>query len=124
MAGEPMGEAEGAGPQPCSAGSPGTATPTAQLPSTASCFPSPRLCFSGRRNRPSLLVEIHTHSPTKLSAGRRGEAGEQLQEQEALGESGQTDGETEPRPPSVSDSRGPGGWPAPPRPQPRLHAWP
>ena len=38
--------------------------------------------------------------------------GEQLREQEAVRESGQTDGETEPRPPSVSDSRGPGGPPA------------
>lgn len=56
----------------------GTAhSPIPTLPPTlASCSPTPhRLCSSARRNRPSLLVEIHTHSLAKLSAGRRGEEG-------------------------------------------------
>lgn len=88
------------------------------FPSPPSAWlPAPSPGFSNRRNGPSLLVEIHTHSPTKLSTERRaGRNREQLQEQEAPRESGQTDGETEPRSPSVSDSRGPGGPPAPPGP--------
>lgn len=88
------------------------------LPLTASGAPPPLppgLCFSARRNKLSLPVEIHTHSPTKLSEGRRmARKGEQLWEQEALQENGRTDGEMEPRSPSVSDSRGPGGPPFPP----------
>ena len=89
------------------------------FPSPLSAWlPAPSPGFSNRRNGPSLLVEIHTHSPTKLSAGRRvGRNREQLQGQEAPRESGQTDGETEPGSPSVSDSRGPGGPPAPPGPR-------
>lgn len=46
---------------------------------------------------------IHTRSPTKLSTGRRMERkGEQLWEQEAVMENGQTDGDTEPRSPYVT----------------------
>lgn len=44
--------------------------------------------------------------------------GEQLHKQEAPRESGQTARETEPGSPSVSDSWGPGGPPAPPSPLP------
>lgn len=104
--------------------SPGLLAPPPQgnplpFPSPPSAWlPAPSPGFSNRRNGPSLLVEIHTHSPTKLSAGRRvGRNREQLQGQEAPRESGQTDGETEPGSPSVSDSRGPGGPPAPPGPR-------
>lgn len=46
---------------------------TPNPPPQASHSPTPhRLCSSARRKRPSLLVEIHTRSLAKLSAGRRG----------------------------------------------------
>lgn len=115
--------AEGAGSQPCSAGTPST-SPGNPLPfpsPPSAWLPAPSPGFSNRRNGPSLLVEIHTHSPTKLSAGRRVvRNGEQLHKQEAPRESGQTDGETEPGSPSVSDSRGPGGCQPHPAPGPAL----
>lgn len=39
-------------------------------PPTPDACSLPRLRLRNRRNRPSLLVEIHTRGPTKLSAGR------------------------------------------------------
>lgn len=86
-------------------------SPAPPIHPTASCC-LPRLSFHNRRNRPSLLVEIQTQPNQAVCREEGGEEGGA-----AAGTGGSTrewtDGrETQPRPPSVSDSRGPGGPPA------------
>lgn len=83
--------------------------PTAPL-LTASCSPPPGSVSVPEGAGPPPRGNSHPQ-PNKLSAGRRMvRKGEQLWEQEALQENGQTDGETEFRSPSVSDGCGGGRW--------------
>lgn len=76
--------------------------PPPSPPSHCFLLPTPRLCFRARSSSPPPHQRKFTPTANKLSAGRRMvRKGEQLWEQEALQKYGQTDGETEPRSPSV-----------------------